>query len=66
MDGETVVLSPPQETGNAEEAESEEKVPETPKVSEKDATELPNLEVSEVSENIFLLLFSDTQFLNIL
>ena len=50
MDGETIFLSPPQETGNAEEAKSEENSPETPKVSEKNASELPNLEVSEDSE----------------
>ena len=66
MAGETAVTSPPpQEIDNAEEAKSEEKIPETPKVSEKNASELPNLEVSEVSESNLLLIFSDTQFLNI-
>ena len=44
------MLSPPKETGTAEEAVSAEKVPETPKVSEKVSTALPHLEVSEVSE----------------
>ena len=56
-DGENVVLSPVPETGLAEEAMSTGKVPETPQVSEKNETELPNLEVSEVSDDVFLLPF---------
>ena len=51
------MLSPLPETGLAEEALSTGKVPETPQVSEKNASELPNLEVSEVSESIYLLPF---------
>ena len=53
LDGETIVLSPPKETKTAEEAVFAEKIPETPKVSEENATELPHLEVSEVSEKHF-------------
>ena len=51
MAGETFAISPPlNEIDNTEEAKSEENLPETPKVFEKNASELPNLEVSEDSE----------------
>ena len=49
LEGEKSLKTPPIETETAEQAVSAEKVSETPKVSEKDATELPHLEVSEVS-----------------
>ena len=62
LDGETVVLSPPKETKTAEQLVSAEKVPETPKVSEELATELPHLEVSEVSESTFPSIFFVNSF----
>ena len=55
MDGETIAISPPlNEIDNAEKAKSTERLPETNEVSEKNISELPNLEVSEDSETKFL------------
>ena len=53
LDGDSHKLSPPKETPVAEKATSEEKIPETLKVSEEIATELPHMDVREVSESCF-------------
>ena len=51
--GEAQEISPTKEAGHSKENLSTEKVPEAPVVSEKNDTELPTLEVKEVSVNHF-------------
>ena len=46
-------MSPTKEAGHSKEHLSTERVPEAPKVSEENDTELPTLEVKEVSVNHF-------------